>query len=169
MGTGNTRRIVLSDTLLQKYSPPEIEVIVAHELGHHRHSDILRIFIMNSSIWLVGFYLANLAFKASVMTLGFNGISDVAALPLLGLILGTFNLVITPLLNTYHRRLEASADEYALRLTDNPESFTNTITKLTNQNLSEAQPPRWIELLLYDHPSYSRRVEHAHYYTAHRP
>ncbi|MDI6815047.1 MAG: M48 family metallopeptidase [Dehalococcoidales bacterium] len=169
MGLGNTKRIVLSDTLLQRYSPPEIEIIIAHELGHHRHSDTFRLFVILSAIWLVGFYVTDLALKASALPLGFNGISDIAALPLLMLIFATFSLLVAPVTNTYHRYLEVAADDYALRLTDNPKSFINTMTKLTDQNLSEAEPSRWVELLIYDHPSYSKRVEHAEYYSAHKP
>jgi STE24 endopeptidase len=169
MGLGNTRRIALSDTLLQQYSPPEIEIITAHELGHHHHSDIPRSFVIQSAIWLIGFYIAGLALKASATALGFNGIADVAAIPLLMLVVAAFSLLIAPLLNTYHRHLETAADEYALRLTDNPQSFIAAMTKLTDQNLAEAQPSRWVELLMYDHPPYNKRVEHARYYSAHRP
>jgi len=167
MGLGNTKRIALSDTLLQQYSPPEIEIITAHELGHHLHSDAFRLLVIHSAIWLIGFYIADLALKASVMPLGFSGISDIAALPLLMLILATFSLLVAPMVNTYSRYLETAADEYALRLTDDPKSFITTMTKLTDQNLSEAQPSRWVELLMYDHPSYTKRVEHARYYSTH--
>jgi len=167
MGLGNTKRIVLSDTLFQRYSLPEVETIMAHELGHHLHSDIWRLFITQSAIWLIGFYLADLVLKASVMRLGFNGISDIAALPLLILIFFIISLLVAPLTNAYSRHIEAAADDYALRLTDNPKSFINTMTKLADQNLSEAQPSRWVELLLYDHPCYTKRVEHARYYLTH--
>ena len=64
---------------------------------------------------------------------------------------------------------EYIADEYALRLTDNPKSFITVMIRLTDQNLSEAQPSRWVELLMYDHPSYNHRVEHARYHSTHRP
>jgi len=167
MGLGNTKRIALSDTLLRQYSPPEIEIITAHELGHHRRGDTLKLLIIQSAILLVGFYVADLALKASVLPLCFNGISDIAALPLLMLIFAAFSLVVIPLLNSYTRHLEMAADEYALRLTDNPKSFIDAMTKLTDQNLAEAQPSRWVELLIYDHPSYHRRVEHARYYLIH--
>jgi STE24 endopeptidase len=93
MGLGNTKRIVLSDTLLQQYSPSEIETITAHELGHHLHKDIFRLCVIESAIWLVGFYIADLILKVSVAPLGFTGISDVAALPLLLLIFATFSLL----------------------------------------------------------------------------
>ncbi|TRZ48921.1 MAG: M48 family peptidase, partial [Dehalococcoidia bacterium] len=148
--------------------PPEIEVIMAHELGHHLHNDILRLFVIQSAIWLIGFYVADLALKASVIPLGFNGIADIAALPLLMLIFSVIGLLVMPLTNAYSRHLETVADDYALRLTDNPESFINMMTKLADQNLSEAQPSRWVELLIYDHPCYTKRVEHARYYATHR-
>ncbi len=167
MGLGNTRRIVVSDTLLQQYLPSEIEIITAHELGHHLHSDTFRLLVIHSAIWLIGFYVADLALKAIAVPLGFSGISDIATLPLLMLILATFNLLIAPVVNSYSRHLEMAADEYALRLTDDPESFITTMTKLTDQNLSEAQPSRWVEVLMCDHPSYTKRVEHAHYYSTH--
>jgi STE24 endopeptidase len=167
MGLGNTKRIVLGDTLLQRYSPPEIEVILAHELGHHLRNDIIRLFVIQSAIWLVGFYVADLALKAGVTPLGFNGISDVAALPLLMLIFSVIGLLVVPLTNAYSRHLETVADEYALRLTDDPQSFVDTMTKLVDQNLSEAQPSRWVELLIYDHPCYYKRVEHARRYATH--
>ncbi len=164
MGLGNTRRIVLTDTLLQQYPAAEIEVIVAHELGHHRHGDIPRSLVMQAAVWLVGLYLTGLALNAAAVPLGFKGISDVAALPLLLLIVAAFSLLLAPFSNARQRHLEAAADGYALRLTDNPEAFIAMMTRLTDQNLAEAQPARWIEILTYDHPSYYRRVELARRY-----
>ncbi|MBI4284630.1 MAG: M48 family metallopeptidase [Chloroflexi bacterium] len=168
MGLGNTRRIMLSDTLLQKYTPPEIEVITAHELGHHVHSDVLRLLVTQSAVLLLGFYFANLVFRGSVAWLGLGGISDVAALPLLLLIFAAFSLLAMPLMNAYSRHVETAADGYALGLTDDPQAFSSAMTKLTDQNLGEAKPARWVELLLYDHPAYYRRVELTRYYQAHR-
>ncbi|MEE8194559.1 MAG: M48 family metallopeptidase, partial [Dehalococcoidales bacterium] len=168
MGVGKTRRIVLSDTLLKQYSTPEIEVIMAHELGHRRHNDIVRLFTLQSAILLVGFYVTGLILKASIVPLGFSGIDDIAALPLLVLVFAVLSLLLMPLANTYIRGRERAADEFALRLTGNPQAFITMMTRLTDQNLAEAQPGRWVERLLYDHPSYNSRVEHASYYAAHR-
>ncbi|MFC1992640.1 M48 family metallopeptidase [Chloroflexota bacterium] len=168
MGWGNTKRIVLSDTLLQQYSPPEIETVTAHELGHYLHNDTLRLFATMSAIWLVVFYITGIALKAGVLLPGFSSISDIATLPLLILIFAALHLLTSPLIRAYSRHLEAAADEYALRLTDNPQSFIDAMTKLTDQNLSEAQPSRWVELLMDDHPSYNQRIEHAFNYSIHR-
>jgi STE24 endopeptidase len=164
MGLGNTRRIILGDTILDRYSPEEIEVILAHELGHHVHRDIAKLIALQSAIIIGGFYLVHLVLKGSVLWFGFDGTGDVAAFPLLALVLGGFALLLEPLTNAYSRYLEGAADEYSLRLTDNPRGFTTMMTKLTNQNLSEAQPIRWVELLFYDHPPYFRRVARARHY-----
>ncbi len=168
MGVGKTRRIVLSDTLLKQYSPAEIEVIMAHELGHHHHHDIFRLFVVQSAILLIEFYITNLILKAAVVPLGFSSISDAAGLPLIILVFGVFSLPLALFTNSYSRRLETAADGYALGLTDDPGSFISSIAKLTDQNLAEAQPSRWVELLLWNHPSYHRRLEHARYYWAHK-
>ena len=163
-GLGNTRRIILSDTLLQQYSPEEVEVILAHELGHHIHRDIPKLIATQGVIILLVFYLADLVLKASITPLGFQGVADVAAFPLLILSLAVFGLAIMPLVSAYSRHLEASADETALELTANPRAFITAMTKLTDQNLTVAQPKRWEELLFYDHPPYTKRVNLARRY-----
>jgi STE24 endopeptidase len=158
LGLGSTRRIVLSDTLLRDYSPQEVETIMAHELGHHRQGHILRLLSIQSVLALAVFGMAHLALRAMAAPLGFQGMNDVATLPLLALAMAISVLILAPALNTYSRHLEGKADLFALRLTGNPEAFASALTRLTDQNLSEAQPPRWVETLLHDHPSYARRI-----------
>ena len=160
MGWGRTRRIVLSDTLITGYSPEEIEVIMAHEMGHQRHNDIYRLFVVRAAILLVTFFFTGLIFEATA-PVSFGGIADVAALPLLAMIFAGLNLLTAPLASGYSRRIEAAADSYALELTGDARSFINAMTRLTDQNLGEATPSRWVENLLYDHPSYASRVAYA--------
>lgn len=164
MGWGNTRRIVLSDTILHFYSPEEIEVVMAHELGHQRHRDILRLMLLQSVLMLLGFYLVNLVLNWATPRLDLEGVSDVAAFPLLVLALAAFALVLMPMINAYSRHVEESADRFSLATTANPEAFATMLTKLTDQNLAESQPSRWSELLFYDHPPYYRRLEMARRY-----
>lgn len=168
MGLGNTRCIVLGDTILDRYCPEEIEVIMAHELGHHVNRDVLRLIAFESVLTFLGFYIAYLVLAAAAVPLGFGGIADVAAFPLLALVLGILALAAAPLSNAHSRYLEGAADECALALTDDPEGFTTVMTKLANQNLAEAEPSRWVELFFYDHPPYFRRVERARRYEARR-
>lgn len=164
VGLGNTRRIVLGDTVTGQYSAEEIEVIVAHELGHHVHRDIAKLLALQSLTILAGFFIGHVVLRAGVSYFGFEGISDVAAFPLLAVALGMLALGVTPLTNAYSRRVEGAADAYALALTENPEGFIAMMTRLADQNLSEAKPSRWVEWLFYDHPPYWKRVARARDY-----
>jgi STE24 endopeptidase len=158
MGMGKTRRIVISDTLIQQYSPPEIEVINAHEMGHHLHRDIYRLFVIQAVVYLIGLKITDIVIK--VVQGGFPT-PDPALLPDLALILGIFGALVSPLVNSYSRHVENQADEYALTLTGDAKSFIDSMTRLVNQNLGVAYPPRWEEILFHDHPCYGKRVEHA--------
>jgi STE24 endopeptidase len=163
-GLGKTRSIILSDTLLQQYTAEEVEVILAHELGHHIHRDIPKLIAVQAAVVLLAFYLSGLVLRASLVPFGFQGIADVAAFPLLFLSLAAFGLIVTPLINAYSRYVEGSADEAALELTANPRAFVTAMTRLTDQNLTVADPSRWVEILFYDHPPYTKRVDLAHRY-----
>jgi STE24 endopeptidase len=163
-GLGRTRSIILTDTLLQKYTYDEIEVVLAHELGHHLHKDIPKLIALQAAMILLGLYLSNLVLRASLIPFGFNGMADMAAFPLLFLSLAVFSSIIMPVTNAYSRYVEAAADKAALDLTTDPDAFISAMTRLTNQNLSVADPSRWSELLFYDHPPYTKRVNLAKRY-----
>ncbi len=157
-GMGSTQRILLSDTLLKDYSPEEIEAVMAHELGHHVGKHLWKTLAFHFGTVFVEFYLVNLVLHWAVDHWGFQGVADVAAFPLLALAIGAAMFLTRPLALAFSRRLEAGADAFALALTNAPEHFVTMMAKLTDQNLGEGQPPRWIELLFYDHPPYYRRV-----------
>jgi STE24 endopeptidase len=67
-------------------------------------------------------------------------------------------LMTMPLGNTWSRWREVKADEYALRMSGNPQAFIRAMTRLANQNLADADPPAWVEFLLHSRPSISKRV-----------
>jgi len=168
MGLGNTRRIVLGDTLYEKYTPDEIESILAHELGHHVHHDIGWSLAVQTLLTLVGFYLADAFLKWSVAQLHYEGIADLAALPLFGLALGAFGLVTLPLGNAFSRWRESLADDYALQSTRNAPAFIGAMEKLADQNLAELEPEPWVEFLLYDHPPIGQRLKRGKAFSAAR-
>jgi STE24 endopeptidase len=161
MGLGRTRRIVISDTLIQHYPTPEIEVVTAHEIGHHMGRDVIRLFLFQSAVFLLVLIVVNAILAATILPLGFSGLSDPADLPYLILLFGALSLLVSPLSNYYSRLVESQADEYALQLTHDAEAFIDSMTRLANQNLAVAYPARWEEVLFYDHPSYNNRVSHA--------
>jgi STE24 endopeptidase len=165
-GWGRTRRIVFTDTLLQGYSWDEIEVTLGHELGHHIHHDIAKLMGVQAATFLLAFYVASLALRAGVAPFSLQGISDIAGLPWLILALAMPVLLLQPALNWHSRRLERAADETALTLTNKPQAFITLMTKLTDQNLSEAEPSEWTKFLFYDHPTYNERAKLAHNYVS---
>lgn len=162
MGLGNTRRIVVGDTMLDRYTIDEIEVVLAHELGHHVHKDIWKLLLGQSILMLGGLYLANLAFHWAVDTHHFyQSLADPATLPFLFMLIGIFSLVVMPLSNGLSRAIEYQADEYALQATHKVEAFKSAMTRLANQNLAEVEPSPLVEFLFQDHPSIHKRLKHA--------
>jgi STE24 endopeptidase len=157
-GLGNTRRIVLGDTLLKEFTEDEIETVLAHELGHHVHRDIPLGIAVESVVTLAGLYLASLALDWGVGYFGFQGVWDVAALPLFLLVMGAYGLLTMPLGNAFSRWRERRADAYALEATGKGRAYASALTRLANQNLADADPELWVELLLYSHPALSKRI-----------
>jgi len=157
-GLGSTRRIILGDTLLDNFSADEIETVLAHELGHHVQGDVPRGILVQTALTLVGLWVTGLALGWGVSVFGFDGVADVAAMSWLALVLGAFGLITTPLGNAYSRWREQLADRYALETTRKPRAFASAMTRLADQNLAEADPERWVEVLLHSHPAISRRV-----------
>ncbi len=159
MGLGNTKRIVLGDTLYQKYSPDEIESIVAHELGHQVHNDIVWGIAIDTGLNVVGFLVAHWILQAGGAYFHFDGIADLAAMPLFALALGVYGLITMPVGNAYSRWRESQADEYALEVTRNAPAFIGAMEKLADQNLAELEPAPWVEFLLHDHPPVGKRLK----------
>ncbi|MDZ4245945.1 MAG: M48 family metalloprotease, partial [Dehalococcoidia bacterium] len=138
LGTGNSQRIVLDPEVMRKCTPEEIESVVAHEMGHCRHSDILRIMLIQSCFIISAFFVTHLVLIKLSAPLGFSGLADIANLPLVILTMEACFFLVSPLLRAYNRHLETAADIFALRLTANPAAFITAITKLTGNNRDEA-------------------------------
>jgi STE24 endopeptidase len=163
-GIGNTRRIILGDTLLNEFEGDEIETILAHELGHHVHKDIPIGILVESLITLIGLYIAALGLAYGVQMLDFFSPADVAAFPLLILVLGAFGLLTMPLTNAFSRWRERRADQFALDLTGMGEAYISALVRLADQNLADADQEPWVEWLLYSHPALIKRIAMAQAY-----
>jgi Zn-dependent protease with chaperone function len=159
-GLGMTRRIILADTLLDNYSPDEIEAVLAHELGHHVHRHILKSIFVQAAVALLGFWAANWALHYAVdrHMFDFDGLHDFANLPLLALVSVVLSLVLMPVLNAYSRFNERQADRYAFESIASVEPFISSMNKLADQNLAERTPSKWVEWFFLSHPSISRRL-----------
>jgi STE24 endopeptidase len=164
-GIGSTRRIILSDTLLQHYSDDEIEAILAHELGHHVHKHILKSILTQVGITFFAFWLINFVLRFVIAKNWFPVLDprlyDFANLPLIVLVATVLGFLLMPALNAISRHHERQADRYAWENTPAIEPFITSMQKLADQNLAERQPNKVIEWLFHSHPSIGKRVSAA--------
>ncbi|MBI5125071.1 MAG: M48 family metallopeptidase [Planctomycetes bacterium] len=166
-GLGRTRRVIFSDTLLESFTPQEIQVVFAHELGHHVHRHIQKLLLIGSLTVFAGLALADYLLRHVIPLFHLAGaysntpLQDVATLPIFLLVIGAFAVVLLPLENAYSRHLERQCDLYALDKTRNPQAFVSAMEKLADKNLADRNPGSLIEYLFYDHPPISKRIEMA--------
>jgi STE24 endopeptidase len=151
-GLGSTHRIVLGDTLIDTFTPDEIEFVVAHELGHYVTRDTWR--MIGVAEWLTANVLGIVAF-------GLRDDSSEDSLFLLHVAawLGVGMLAARPAVNVFSRSREWAADVFALRETCNPRGGIAAFQRLRDQNLAEEDPPMWYECFFASHPSLGKRIE----------
>ncbi|MBN1490648.1 MAG: M48 family metallopeptidase [Phycisphaerae bacterium] len=157
-GLGNTRRVYLSDTLLDAFDEDEIAVVFAHELGHHVHGHIRKGIALGAvlSTIIVAVVAAILAPFAGSDPTRWPG--AVVALPAIVAAVSILSFGISPLTNAITRAFERQSDTEALDRTKNPAAFRSTMVKLGEMNLADNEPPRWIEILFHDHPALGKRI-----------
>ena len=160
-GWGRTRRILLSDTLIEEHSPDEIEVVLAHEMAHQVHNDIWKGLAVQTALVFAAFLAVHLALEAWTGALGLRSVSDIANLPLLALVSGAVTLIALPVANGLSRKMEHAADVYALEKTGLAGPFASAMDKLASQNLSQKRPNRLVEIIFHSHPSVQKRIEFA--------
>lgn len=163
-GLGKTRRVIFTDTMLESFTPQEVQVVFAHELGHHVHRHILKLLFIGSLTIFISLALADHLLRQLIPLVGAYGdtpLHDVATFPLFLMVIGAFALVLLPLQNAYSRHLERQSDLYALQKTSNPPAFISVMEKLAEKNLADTEPNSLIEYLFYDHPPISKRIEMA--------
>jgi STE24 endopeptidase len=152
-GLGPTKRVVLFDTLLDRYGRDEIRGVVAHELAHVRHRDVRRGIA----------YGAIVAGPAALATARLSRLLPAEAgtpeaLPGLALVAALVSAPVAVIGSRLSRSIERSADAYSLELTRAPEAFISFERRIVLQNLADIDPPRWLQALLASHPSTAERI-----------
>lgn len=160
MGLGSTRRIVISDTMLNQYTNDEIKWILAHELAHHVHHDLWKRIVTGTISTFIMFFITNILFLQLSSILGYpSDISSVATLPVIGL---SFWMVSEVLINVpslwLSRRDEKSADGYACKRIPNKMVVQSLFIKMADQNLADINPPWWERLFYLSHPPIEKRI-----------
>ena len=158
VGIGTTRRVLLTDALLADYSDDEIEVVLAHELGHHAHKDTWKTIAYEGGVATLACGAAHGALGWIGPPVGVESVSDVAGLPLFVLAAGSVVMLLGPITNLMSRRHERRADQYALEVTGNPGALASGLRRVAAQRLAEERPSRLVEWLFYSHPPLSDRL-----------
>ena len=160
-GWGRTRRIIISDTLIESNSIEEIAVVMGHELGHRVRWDVWKMLAVSTALIFISFFVIDLALAAWIDSLGLRGIDDIAGLPLVLIVGAGVSLVALPISNWLSRKAETAADLYALNLTGMRDEFISAMNKLGDQNLSQKNPNAIVEFLFHSHPSIQHRIDRA--------
>ncbi len=159
VGSGSTRRVILADTLQDKYTDEEIEVILAHEFAHYKFKHLLKMIIINACITVFIFYLM---FKTSGYFLGLfslDSLSNAASFPLVVFYFTILGIITRPLENYISRRFEINADIMAVKTTALKEAFVSMMNKLASQNLADPSPGKLTKIFFFDHPPIKERIE----------
>jgi len=158
VGWGKTRRVILADTLKDKYSYDEIEVILAHEFAHYRLRHLFKLILINSLAIILSFYLIFITSDNFLSLFGLSSLWDIAAMPIIFIYFFIFGIIMQPFENYISRRLERNADALALKLTNNKAAFISMMDKIASQNLADRNPHPLIKFFFFDHPSVDERI-----------
>jgi STE24 endopeptidase len=157
-GLGHTKRVVLYDNLLKDFTPAEVRLVVAHELGHARHRDVPRGLLYLAIVTPFGmFAIARLSERLA----GRGAQGTPAAVPAVVLSVALVASVLTVVSNQLSRLVERRADAFALELTDEPETQIAFQRRIAIKNVSDPDPPDWVTLLLATHPPTLERIGQA--------
>jgi STE24 endopeptidase len=161
-GIGHTKRVVLYDNLIERFSRDQVNSIVAHELGHVRHRDVPRgllwiVIVAPAGVFLIKRLSERFAPGEAHLGEG-RGTTTALAIPAVLFALAIVGFAGQVGSNSMSRAVERSADAYALNLTDDPASFVAVERRLAVDNVSEPQPPRLLHLLFGTHPTTLDRI-----------
>jgi STE24 endopeptidase len=157
-GLGHTKRVVLYDNLLKDFTPAEVRLVVAHELGHVRHRDVPHGLLYLAIVAPFGmFAVARLGERLA----GRDTLGTPAALPAVLLAVAIVAPAITAISNQLSRAVEQRADAYALELTHEPQTQIAFQRRIAIKNVSDPDPPAWVTFLLGTHPPTIERIGQA--------
>ena len=165
-GIGSSARIVLWDTILPPRMPPDqVLAIVGHEMGHYVLKHLYWGFLMTVLGLLFALPIAQKFAEWLLYRFGsrwrIDGLTDYAATPALLLTVSLFGFLLAPITNGISREIEHQADAYGLQVTQNRPAMARAFVSLSEQNLSDPNPPPFIKFWLFTHPPLQERIDFA--------
>jgi STE24 endopeptidase len=161
-GLGKTRRVVLGDNLLDNMTVPEIESIIAHEVGHYKYRHIWKNILIGTMQQLIVFFIINQIMGAVFPQFLTSTRVNLTLFPILAIFMGAVSMLLfAPLSNAISRCFEKQADDYALNIIKEKKSFLTAMAGLADRNLANAYPEWWMKILYYSHPPIGERLANA--------
>jgi len=158
-GLGKTRRVVLGDNLMENMSVPEIESIIAHEVGHYKNRHIWKNLVIGTLEGMVAFFILNLAMRSIFSQFLSSTSWNLTLFPVFIIMAGGISVFLfSPFSNAISRYFEKNADRYALESIQDKKAFMTAMAGLADRNLSNAYPEWWVKLLYYSHPPVGERL-----------
>lgn len=157
-GLGRSKRVILSDTLLDNFDDDEVETVFAHEIGHYIHRHLIKGIIINGLLSLLGLFLVFSLYSTIINDNNYLP-HQLEALPYLGLLLFLYSIITGPISNLISRAFEYQADKFAIEETGKVGVYKGCLQKLGELNLADSQPHPLVEFLFYSHPSIEHRIE----------
>jgi STE24 endopeptidase len=160
-GLGNSKRVVLYDNLISGFPRDEVRLVVAHELGHQKHNDLIRGLAWLALVAPAGTYLAQRLAEAFARR---EGLGDPAVkpgpvvLPAIALAVGLVAFGMAAASNVLSRQVEGRADAFSLSLTRDPAAFVQLERRLAIRNVSDPDPPDLLHFLFGTHPTTIERI-----------
>ncbi len=156
-GLGNTKRVVLYDTLIERFTPAQVRLVVAHELAHAKNRDVLRLMLWGALVAPAGTYaIRELSGRLAQPSRAAPG--SPRYLPALALAMAVVGLGGGVISNQLSRRIEERADAFALELTGEPDEFIAMERQLALTNVADPDPPPALAWIAASHPSTLRRI-----------
>jgi STE24 endopeptidase len=152
-GLGPTKRVVLFDTLLDRYSREEVAVVVAHELAHVQGRDVPRGVLYAALVAPAGAYAIQ---RLSWALSGERG--SAAALPAIAMAAALVSAPLGLVGNRLSRAMERRADQVSLELTGASDAFVSFERTIALQNVADLDPPKWLTSVMATHPSTADRI-----------
>jgi STE24 endopeptidase len=160
-GFGRNKRVVFFDTLLEKLTPTQAAAVLAHEIGHYKHRDILKIIVTSTIMTLVGFAVMAWVIAQSwfLSALGIDATGLGPALVACVLIAPVFTFVFEPLQSAWSRSIEFAADAFAVRYTS-ADDMSGALIAIYRDNAGTLTPDPLYAAVYYSHPPASERIHH---------
>lgn len=163
-GFFGAQRIVLYDNLLAGYTPDQVEVVLAHEMGHWRYQHVLLGLVGTGAAGWLGLFALHWLLGRVWRPLALKGPADVAGLPYILAIAALVSLLAMPVENGLSRYAERQADWFALTASQKPVAYIELFEKFAVQNLSLVDAPRWEKYIFYSHPPIIDRIGMAEHF-----